>query len=263
LTLSRKAKILAAHHANSTLNNPLPPPIAPAGGDFSADDIFSPLDERIIAAATEAYERLSRVFYEFRLCLLHGRMRPAEKDELMTAFAAGEYDVMVTTSIAEVGVDVGNASVIVIDGANRFGLAQLHQFRGRVGRGEQQSYCFLLPDSAADIDINRIRGQQADAAPAEELPIAERRLAAMEATDDGFALAELDWQLRGAGDLLGRRQSGPSMLQMSELVSAELLAEAQREARTIYEEDPDLQLPEHHLLAYHISRRYDDSGDLS
>ncbi len=215
------------------------------------------------ASALKAYERLQRVFFRFRVCLLHGRMSPTEKDDMMAAFAAGEHDVMVTTSIAELGVDVGNASVIVIDGANRFGLAQLHQFRGRVGRGEQQSYCFLLPDSSAAIDINRIRAQQAGELPATELNIAEQRLAALEETDDGFALAELDWRLRGAGDLLGRRQSGQSALQMSELVSPGLVAEAQREARTIYEEDPDLQLPQHQLLADCISRLYADSGDLS
>ena len=100
------------------------------------------------ASAIDAYEQLSQVYYQFRVCLLHGRMSATEKDGLMAKFAAGEYDVMVTTSVAEVGVDVPNASVIVIDGANRFGLSQLHQLRGRVGRNEEQSYCFLLPDNS-------------------------------------------------------------------------------------------------------------------
>ena len=113
------------------------------------------------ASATEAFEQLSQVYYQQRVCLLHGRMSAAEKDVLMADFAAHKYDVMVTTSVAEVGVDVPNASVIVIDGANRFGLSQLHQLRGRVGRGEHQSYCFLLPDDSADISIDRIRACQA------------------------------------------------------------------------------------------------------
>ena len=215
------------------------------------------------AAATEAYERLSQVFFRFRVCLLHGRMSPAEKDELMTDFAAGKYDVMITTAIAEVGVDMPNASVIVIDGANRFGLAQLHQFRGRVGRGGHQSYCFLIPDSSAAINIDRIRACQAGERAADELNAAETRLAAMEESEDGFLLAERDLALRGAGELLGRRQSGASHLQIVELTSPELVETARREAQTLYEEDPDLRQPDHQSLAEYISQVYADSGDIS
>lgn len=215
------------------------------------------------AAAAEAYERLSQVFFRFRVCLLHGRMSAAEKDELMADFAARKYDVMVTTAVAEVGVDVPNASLIVIDGANRFGLAQLHQFRGRVGRGQHLSYCFLLPDSSSPVSIDRIRAAQSGDADDIDLNGAEQRLAAMETTDDGFELAELDWRLRGAGDLLGRRQSGQNKLQLLELMSPELVAEAQREARTLFEEDPALALPAHRLLAMRVKQRFDDSGDLS
>ncbi len=215
------------------------------------------------ASAMEAFERLSHVFFRYRVCLLHGRMSPADKDRVMAEFANHEYDVMVTTSVAEVGVDVPNASVIVIDGANRFGLAQLHQFRGRVGRGAHQSYCFLLPDRSAEISIDRIRAKQAGEVDEEALTIQEKRLSTMEETNDGFLLAEMDWKLRGAGDLLGRRQSGRSNLHMVELMSPNLVDLAQREARTIYEEDPDLQLPEHQLLAERISILYSDSGDVS
>ncbi len=215
------------------------------------------------ASAVEAFERLSHVFFRYRVCLLHGRMSPLEKDKIMADFANHEYDVMVTTSVAEVGVDIPNASVIVIDGANRFGLAQLHQFRGRVGRGAHQSYCFLIPDPNPDISIDRIRAKQSGDIQESALTIQEKRLAAMEETTDGFRLAEMDWRLRGAGDLLGTRQSGLSNLHMVELMSPELVELAQREARTLYEEDPDLQLPEHQLLAERINMLYDDSGDVS
>ena len=215
------------------------------------------------ASALEAYEKLSQVFFRYRVCLLHGRMSPLEKDRVMRDFAGGEYDVMVTTSVAEVGVDVPNASVMVIDGANRFGLAQLHQFRGRVGRGQHVSFCLLLPDSSPDISIDRIRAKQAGEMPSEALTLQEQRLAAMEETNDGFQLAEMDWKLRGAGDLLGRRQSGTTSLHLVELMSPELVELGQREARTLYEEDPDLELPEHQLLAERITSLYSDSGDVS
>ena len=175
------------------------------------------------ASAIDAYEQLSQVFFRFRVCLLHGKMSAAEKDELMSDFAANKYDVMVTTSVAEVGVDVPNASVIVIDGANRFGLAQLHQFRGRVGRGEHQSYCFLIPDSSTDIDIDRIHAVQGGQLNADDLSIAEQRLSAMEETNDGFALAERDWQLRGTGELLGTRQSGHFELDVLDPANADLV----------------------------------------
>ena len=215
------------------------------------------------ASAKEAFEQLRQVYYRYRVCLLHGRMSAVDKDELMADFAAHKYDVMVTTSVAEVGVDVPNASVIVIDGANRFGLSQLHQLRGRVGRGEHQSYCFLLPDSAADIDIDRIRSCQAGELDAAAMSVAERRLSAMEESNDGFELAERDWQLRGAGELLGTRQSGHLAYDMLDPGHAELVKEAQAEARTLVEEDPELQLPEHQLLAAFVRQLYPDGSEMS
>lgn len=215
------------------------------------------------ADATGAYERLQQVFYRFRVCLLHGRMSPAEKEALMSEFAEGRYDVMVTTSVAEVGVDIPNANLIVIEGANRFGLAQLHQFRGRVGRGEAQSYCFLIPDRSAQVDIDRIRERQAGRIERDALTIAEQRLAAVEDSNDGFHLAEVDLELRGIGDLLGRRQSGQNELQMIGSNYAELAELSRREARTVFEEDPALSLPEHHLLAQAVGRINTDPGDIS
>ncbi|MCY4017934.1 MAG: ATP-dependent DNA helicase RecG [Chloroflexi bacterium] len=215
------------------------------------------------ASATEAFESLQKVFFRYRVCLLHGRMSSAEKDRLMSEFSAGQHDVMVTTSVAEVGVDVPNASVIVIDGANRFGLAQLHQFRGRVGRGEHQSYCFLIPDRSSSINMDRVHDMLEGEALQDLLSVAEKRLVAMAQTNDGFALAELDWQLRGGGDLLGWRQSGKDVLQSLQKFSPELVQLAQREARTIYEEDPSLTLPEHQLLARRISQLFAEQSELS
>lgn len=194
-------------------------------------------------SATEAYEELSKIFYRFKVGLLHGRMKAAEKDEIMADFGHGKYDMLVTTSVAEVGVDVPNASVIIIEGANRFGLAQLHQFRGRVGRGQHASYCLLIPDN--------------NSAEAQE------RLNAMETITDGFKLAEIDWKLRGPGDLLGTRQSGAWLARLAEFVTPDLVALAQREARTIYEEDPYLQNPEHSLLAQRVQIMQDERSDVS
>jgi len=170
-------------------------------------------------------------------------MKPAEKDEIMAAFANKEFDVMVTTSVAEVGVDIPNASVIMIEGANRFGLAQLHQFRGRVGRGGHASYCLLVCDTNVDQ--------------------ARERLAALEQTNDGFKLAEIDWKLRGPGDLIGTRQSGTALLQFAEDMKPELVELAQREARTIYEEDPELQAEAHQLLRRRVMAARDERSDLS
>src|SRR6185436_8639339 len=194
-------------------------------------------------AAVEAYERLQKVFFRYRVGLLHGRMRPAEKDEIMEAFSSGKYDVLVTTSVAEVGVNVPNASVMVIEGANRFGLSQLHQFRGRVGRGEHASYCLLLADTNS-----------------EEAKI---RLQAMEDTNDGFKLAEMDWKLRGAGDLIGTRQSGGSKLQLAEQMTPQLVEMAQREARTIYEEDMNFVQEEHRLLSQRVNMLHNERSDVS
>lgn len=194
-------------------------------------------------AAAQAYEQLKQVFFRNNVGLLHGRMKPAEKEEIMAAFSRGEYQVLVTTSVAEVGVDVPNASVIVIEGANRFGLAQLHQFRGRVGRGEHQSYCLLIPDR--------------------DTPEARERLAALERISDGFELAEMDWRQRGPGDLLGTRQSGQTALRFAEEISPELVADAQREARTIYVEDPYLAQPQHRLLAERVRMLEAARGDIS
>jgi len=196
-------------------------------------------------AAVDEYERLSReIFPRQRVGLLHGRMSADDKDAVMARFQAGELDILVSTAVVEVGIDVPNASVILIEGANRFGLAQLHQFRGRVGRGPHPSYCLLIGDSDEDG--------------------ARTRLEAMVRTNDGFELAELDFRLRGAGDLFGTRQSGYNMrFRFAEGFTPELVALAQREARTLHAEDPDLSQPEHRLLAERIAMWRAAATDLS
>jgi ATP-dependent DNA helicase RecG len=175
------------------------------------------------------HERLSaKVFPDLRVGLLHGRMRPADKDAIMLAFRDGEIDVLVATSVVEVGIDVPNATVMMIDGADRFGLAQLHQFRGRVGRGAERSYCLLVSD-----DSSR-EGRT--------------RLAAMVDTQDGFKLAQIDLELRGPGDFLGTRQSGLPELQLADFTDLRDLERARAEAIDLLADDPELARAEHARL---------------
>jgi ATP-dependent DNA helicase RecG len=189
-------------------------------------------------AATEEYQRLSQeVFSDLRLGLLHGRMSAKDKDEVMRQFRDGGLDILVSTAVVEVGIDVANATVMLIEGADRFGLSQLHQFRGRVGRGEHQSYCLLLADSASEV--------------------ARERLSALERIHDGFQLAEVDLELRGPGDFFGTRQSGLPDLRMAQLSDRELLAAARKEATRLMEQDPELSAPEHAALAAQVTRFLD------
>ncbi len=196
-------------------------------------------------AAVEEFERLStEVFPDKKVGLIHGRLRSDEKDAAMRAFAARETDMLVATSVIEVGVDVPNSTVIVIEGADRFGLAQLHQFRGRVGRGEHQSYCILI---AEDVSAE-----------------AEQRLAALEETNDGFVLAERDLELRGPGEFFGRRQSGLPELRLASLLhDSDVLKMAQEDAAALFDSDPDLSLPEHQLLRESVERFWAQAADPS
>jgi len=196
-------------------------------------------------AAVEEFGRLSeQVFPDRRVGLVHGRLRSTEKDATMRAFAARETDILVATSVIEVGVDVPNSTVMVIEGADRFGLAQLHQFRGRVGRGEHQSYCILI---AEDVSAD-----------------AEQRLAALEATNDGFVLAERDLELRGPGEFFGRRQSGLPELRLASLLhDVEVLDMAQEEAATLFAVDPQLAWAEHRLLRERLEQFWAQAADAS
>jgi ATP-dependent DNA helicase RecG len=171
-------------------------------------------------AATAEFERLRKeVFPDLRLTLVHGRMR--DKDAVMREFRAGGSDILVATSVVEVGVDVPNATVMVIEGAERFGLAQLHQLRGRVGRSQLPSCCFLLADDPSPRSLERLR--------------------LLEQTSDGFRLAQEDMRLRGAGELMGPRQHGMSDVAMEALQRPELLSEVRQEAQRLLEEDPGLE----------------------
>ena len=221
------------------------------GGQIKAERqafIICPLveesDKIEAKAAVEEYQRLQdQVFSDLKLGLLHGRMKAEEKEATMRAFYNGETDILVATSVIEVGIDVPNSTVMLIEGANRFGLAQLHQFRGRVGRGEHQSYCLLLADA--------VSGD------------AEERLAALEQTNDGFLLAEKDLEIRGPGEFLGRRQSGLPELQLASLTDMRVLELAREEARALYEADPYLEQPEHQLLQEKVAVLWQQAGDVS
>lgn len=195
-------------------------------------------------AAVAEYERLQTlVFPDLQVGLIHGRLSSSEKESVMRAFYEGKLNILVSTSVIEVGVDVPNSTVMLIDGANRFGLAQLHQFRGRVGRGAHKSYCILVADS--------------------DTPDATERLEALTQTNDGFALAEKDLEIRGPGEFFGRRQSGLPELQLASLLDMDMLKIAQAEAQTIAAEDPDLALPEHQLLRQRVARFWQNAGDAS
>jgi len=147
--------------------------------------------------------------------LVHGKLKQDEKDEIMLKFKNKELDILVATTVIEVGIDIPNASIIIIEAAERFGLAQLHQLRGRVGRGEHQSYCFLFPESNAETT--------------------RKRMKAMVDYDDGFKLSEIDLDLRGPGEVYGVRQSGIPDLKMSSLADTKLVSEAREAAEFIME----------------------------
>ncbi|HYM58127.1 MAG TPA: ATP-dependent DNA helicase RecG [Solirubrobacteraceae bacterium] len=189
-------------------------------------------------AATAEYERLARTeLRDFRVVLLHGQKRPREKQEAMAAFAAGRADVLVATTVIEVGIDVPNASVMLVENAERYGISQLHQLRGRIGRGEHDSVCILFG------------------------PKESPRLRALEALRDGFELAEIDLELRGEGEMLGTRQSGIAQFKVARLPEdAELLERARMRARALLDADPELKLPEHALLDDAVRTAYGDEA---
>jgi ATP-dependent DNA helicase RecG len=188
-----------------------------------------------LKAATAEFEQLQAIFPDLRMALIHGQMPGEEKDRTMRAFGAGEVDVLVSTTVIEVGIDVPNATVMVIEHAERFGLSQLHQLRGRVGRGSEDSYCILVFGGQGSLE----------------------RLKIFASTEDGFAIAEADLRLRGAGDLFGARQSGLPAFRFANLEKdLNLLSAARGEARAIVERDPEL--ARHPELRQALETRYEE-----
>ena len=195
------------------------------------------------AATTYAQGLQTEVFPDLRVGLVHGKMKPREKDAVMTAFAGGELDVLVSTTVIEVGVDVPNAALMVVENADRFGLSQLHQLRGRVGRGKHQSYCVLVTSTRN--------------------PDSRARLKVLTKTTDGFQIAEEDLKLRGPGDFFGQRQHGLPQLRIADLAGdMRVLKEAQLAAQELLERDPGLKLPEHAPLLKQVHRLFEQHGDM-
>jgi ATP-dependent DNA helicase RecG len=191
----------------------------------------------------EHKELQSLTFSDRKVGLLHGRMKAIQKDETLSAFRRGEYDILVATSVVEVGIDIPNATVMVIRDAHRFGLAQLHQFRGRVGRGGDQAFCVLLSSAEGDEAVERLH--------------------ALTATEDGFELAEEDLRLRGPGEFWGTRQSGLPALRVAQLGDVATIELARGVAKEILSQDPQLDAPEHALIREGVTRFWADAADLS
>ena len=185
----------------------------------------------------DGFESISRAFPipEFQICIVHGKMKSADKDFEMQRFVRNETQIMVATTVIEVGVNVPNASIMVIESAERFGLSQLHQLRGRVGRGADQSYCILMTSYKLGEDT-------------------KIRLETMVRTTDGFESADVDLKLRGPGDLQGTQQSGVVDLKLADLSrDAQIVQLAREAAQKILEQDPNLQTPEYYAMVQHLN----------
>jgi ATP-dependent DNA helicase RecG len=199
-------------------------------------------DAGTVKSATEHTEELRRVLPKLRISCVHGKMKAKDKEAVMSAFVSGDIDVLVSTTVIEVGVDVPNASLMIIENADRFGLSQLHQLRGRVGRGRHKSYCVLVSD--AD-------GEEA-----------KSRLKVMTQTGDGFKISEEDLKLRGPGDFFGSRQHGLPEMHIADLCSdMNILQTAQDAAKELLASDPQLSRPEHRKLHDRVEQLFEANTD--
>lgn len=200
-------------------------------------------DKMELKSVTEEVERLkTKVFPDFKLNFLHGQMKREEKENIMNKFRDKEIDILVSTTVIEVGIDISNATVMLIEDAERFGLSQLHQLRGRIGRGEYESYCILLADFTTEE--------------------ARERLKAIKSCDNGFELAEADLRIRGQGELFGTRQSGLTDLKITRLSrDIETLNRSRKEAFTLIDKDPNLEDPQYYFLLDEVKRRFAQNLD--
>ncbi len=201
--------------------------------------------ETFTPAVIPGYKELvEKVFPQYKIGLLHGRLKQEEKDTILQNFRLRKLDILASTTVIEVGMDIPNATIILIEGANRFGLAQLHQLRGRVGRGSIESYCYLVPE--------------------EDMKFENDRLRKMTETNDGFELAEFDLKTRGPGDFFGTRQSGYRGLKLANISDIKLITRARNQAQSLIERDPDLKSDENSALHYELENLWNASnGELS
>jgi ATP-dependent DNA helicase RecG len=210
------------------------------GGALQATDLTP--GQELKAVEEYAHRLQQEVFPDLKIGLVHGKLSAKAKAEAMTRFASGETDVLVATTVIEVGVDVPNATLMVVENAERFGLSQLHQLRGRVGRGSAKSYCVLVSSN---------RSQET-----------RKRLKALCATNDGFRIAETDLELRGPGDFFGNRQHGLPQLRVADLAGdMRVLQEAQKAAEELLAADPHLQRPENRAMLEQVQRLFDRTAD--
>jgi ATP-dependent DNA helicase RecG len=214
-----------------------------------------------LQAAIQGAERLQNdEFKEFRVGLLHGRMKPAEKEAVMADFMAAKIHLLVATTVIEVGVDVPNATTMMIEHAERFGLAQLHQLRGRVGRAGHQSYCLLM---AATLRRHRVSLAKCPTGTQEAASLVKERLEALVRSNDGFEIAEEDLRIRGPGEFFGYRQWGMPEFRVANIVrDGELLQHARSEAFALVKQDPQLSAPAHQRVRETMLRKWEKKLDL-